>query len=298
MNPKIEAVIKVYLSYFNKNIETNLIDYQDIIKTFIQLQQYWVESKIEIPKWKSSLDPLTTKAILHASSVKHLICGYTIPNPVNSNELKIIDIPSIYVIIRAQLENLLMIEYLYRNAKSESECEFRHNCWMYSGLLARIHKAPVSKVLKKQIEADKIQIQELKEKIENSSFFHKQLNGKNRKELFHQGSARLGKSWSSLAKVSKLNTLIFGDLYPILSNHAHSEALGAINLQEKKIGYHKNHEEGHLLLFISQIILCMVIKSFIKEFKVVEMKYNMINSDQRLLIDYMAKLGRISNNTT
>lgn len=292
-NNKLQQVLRFLSKYLSNDIEANLKDYESIIDTLITLQEYWVQSKIETPLWKVSLDPLTTKAILHASSIKTLLSGTEIPNPNDKKNLKIIDIPSLYVLIRAQLENLLIIDYIYRNPKNEQESKFRHDCWMYSGLLARKGKTPTSESLKKQQEKDAERIEELKEKISSSNFFHKQFAKSDKRKYFLKfGHARLGKSWATLAKESNLNELIFTNLYPILSNHAHSEALGAINLQEKKLGYHKNHEEGFLLLFLSQIILSLVIKSFIKEFKILEIKYNVINSDIRMLIEQSASLGK------
>lgn len=292
VNSNILSLINIYNEFQRNDIEVNLSNHRNIIDNLIKLQHFLVESKIEIPQWKVSIDPLTTKAILHANSINYILNGTYFRSPVDNKEIKIIDIPSLYVLIRAQIENLLIIDYLYVTAKNDLESEFRHNCWLYSGLLARANKTPVSREIKDQQEKDKIQIQELREKIISSQFFHNLLNSEKRKNFLRFGSPRLFKSWTILARESNLNNALFNDLYPVLSNHAHSEALGAINLQNKKIGYHRNHGEGFMLLFLSQIILSLVTISFISMFNILKFEFNMVNSEIRLLIENLYSLGK------
>jgi hypothetical protein len=290
---KAYRLIEFYLKYHQKDIELNLMDYRKVLETLIILQNHWVESKIETPLWKVSLDALVSKAILHANTISYLMNGINLPNPINKETFNIIDFPSLYVLIRAQLENFLIIDYLYCQAKSDEEKEFRFTCWLYSGLLQRSKATSFTNELKEQQQKDKLRVVELKDLITSSKFYYSYLPDRDKRRTFIKtGNARLFNSWDDLIKFSNLNNMLLANYYSILSNHAHSEAIGIINFQDKRIGYHKNHPEGFQLLFVSQIFLSLVIKSFIKVFKILEIKYNMIDENTKVIIDMSASMGK------
>ncbi len=155
-------------NYERRDIEENIVEFKEFINVIITFQNYIAESQVKFPNWKLALDTLTTKFVLHSNSFITLISGTKLDvEYYKNNEKTIIDIPSCQVLLRAQLENFLMADFIYFQPTDVNEGIFRYYCWDYSSLKSISKYKAKSEKLKKNI-------------LENESEL-KQILGENRK---------------------------------------------------------------------------------------------------------------------
>lgn len=287
-NRDIKA-IEIWRKYQNSNIEEDAKDIRNILDALIILQQYIVDSKIKIPAWKVNIDTLTSKFILHTNTLTNIALGTNLQSSLLKEDLRIIDIPSIIVLLRTQLECFLMFDFIYHQPDSDLEKEFRFWVWKYDNLIMR-NKIPVrTEKLKSQKIEDQSEILELKDKIENSPLFSKYTK-QQRKEILKKGNSKLFKSWTDLIDLANLNDHIFSGFYSILSSYTHSGMHSLMNLRHHQLGYHKNHSSCHLFVFYSKLILCVYIQRFKNSFKSAEIKYNTLPGDTKNEIEFFCQL--------
>jgi|WetSurMetagenome_2_1015567.scaffolds.fasta_scaffold00003_237 hypothetical protein len=272
------------------DIEKEIDSISKIIDALITVQQAVVDAKPKLEDWRSYADSITTKFILHSNSIVTLAKGTYIKSEFLKKEIKLLDTPTMLVIIRAQLECFLMFHFIYTDAKSDKEKEFRYWNWKYDNLLMRSKISPRTTEIREQIKADKIEIDQLKVKISESSFLMT-FTKDQRKNILNKGNSKLTYSWDDLIIKAGLNSRIFKGLYPVLSSFAHTGAHSLMNLKDQKLGYTKSHPGCQVFLFLSRIILSIYITEFIKLFKSAEIRYNMFPIEIRTEIDLYKNLG-------
>jgi hypothetical protein len=267
-----------FLNNYNRHdIEENLVTFKEFLNVLIEIQDYISKSKIKFPLWKLALDPLISKFILHCNSFGKLISGIKLDlEHFRDQEKIIIDIPSSQILLRAQLENFLIIDFIYFQPQEEDECKFRFLCWDYSNLKSLSKYKAKSKLLKDQIIESETKINELWGEIEKSNYLMK-YSKQERKKLKNYGDSRLSNSWNDLIAFSNLNPMLFDNLYSILSKHAHTESFSVFYLKNSKLGYHKNNKEANLLLIISISLICLLIIRLCEYIKTAEIKFNTLN---------------------
>jgi len=284
INYKTIRTIEFLENYYRQDIEENIKDYKELLNVLFEIQGYISEAKVQFPIWKLALDTMIAKIALHCYSFVQLISGQTIDIDYLKNKNKnnnIIDIPSAYVLLRAQLENFLMIDFIYFQPQSEDESKFRYTCWDYSSLISiSKYKTHGKSKLAEAIKENEQEIIDLWSEIEKSSYL-KKLTKNQRKRLQKNGDSRLSNSWDDLINLSKLNPLLFGNLYSLLSKHAHSESFGVFHLKGLKLGFHKNHNQAYLILFLSKSLICLLILRLTRYIKTAEIKFNMISPKLR-----------------
>lgn len=280
--------LEIWQKYFNNDIENDYKDSRKILETLIDLQQTVVDAKSKMPDWKLWVDTLTIKFVLHTNTLLDISRGTLLKVQSNNKEIKLIDIPTMLVVFRSQLECFLMFDFIYVHPNCDDEKEFRYWNWKYDNLLMRKKIPAKSNFIQVQQKDDLKEIQELKEKIENSHYF-KNFSKNERKQLLSKGSSKLFNSWDDLIFQSNLQPKLFYGLYPILSSYAHTGAHSLMNLKDQKLGYHKNHHYCHLFLFFSKMILCSYLLRFKSLFKAAEFKFNLLPHDIQLEIDIINK---------
>ena len=108
---KTIRTIEFLNNYQQKDIEKNVKEYKEFLNALVEIQQFIADSKVKFPNWKLAIDTMITKSLLHCNSFVNLISGIDLDlEHFKDKNHKIIDIPSAYVLLRAQLENFLMID--------------------------------------------------------------------------------------------------------------------------------------------------------------------------------------------
>lgn len=261
-----------------QDIEENLKDYKDFLNVLYDLKMFIANSKIKFPFWKLAIETFITKTILHCFTLSEIVKGQEIDlKSIKDKHYTIIDIPSANVIFRTQLEAFLMVDFIYFQPKNEDESRFRHACWDYSSLKS-ISKFKTKKggILEKEIEESKKEINQLWVEISHSRYFSS-LTKPQQRNLKNYGNSRLNNSWDHLMTLSKLQPLLFDNLYSMLSKHAHSESFGISHLKSSQLGYYKYNQETYLLIFLSKSLICLFIDRLINHIKTAEIKFNMMS---------------------
>lgn len=297
-NLKLLAAHQILRNIQNEDLEVNLKEYHDLLDCLIFLHETLAELKVKMPHWKTYSDTLMTKFYLHSQSFEHVLSGIELKSKYFNNELlnkKIIDVPSSKILLRGQLEAFLMYQHIYVNANDENEKELRFNAWIYSSLLQRQSFSDNSDIGKIQKLKDKKEIESLKNEISRSSAFAK-LSTKQQIGLLEKGSGKLFKTWDIILKESGFaNDHLVNTLYAVLSSYAHSEGLSIIQIKQSQLGYNKHNEEAKTILFVSKILVCMMIVTIKKLYKIVEVKYNGLPQHLQNTIEAYVSIGKQMN---
>lgn len=79
--------------------------------------------------------------------------------------------------------------------------------------------------------------------------------------------------------LSKLNPLVFDNVYSLLAKHSHSESQSIFQLQGFKLGYHDKHKDAFLILFLSKILISLLLYRFKNYIKSAEIMYNTLDAE-------------------
>jgi len=281
---QIDDLINKMHQFQRNSISKNLEDYHGNLDALLFIQTYLTDSKVKFLEWKIYLDTLVTKQILHCNTIYNIFNGLTLKSNLNKIDFKIFDLPSAQILIRAQLENFLIADFIYFQNCSEEEKLFRFNCWMYDSFLQRSKLILASGAINKTQESDKQEVKKLKEQIQDSPYY-KKLTLPQQKELIKRGDSKLFKKWEDLMKLSELKEIIINNAYKGLSSQAHSGALSILNLKSQKLGFSKDNLHVYPLLLLSDLILCVMIVRY-KHFSVTtEIAFNKLLSNRRRTIE-------------
>jgi hypothetical protein len=214
----------------DQTFEALLKDFHSFIDILTSLTDSLYTKEIQVAGWKKYLEVLSVKLALNSSSLALLFEA----TPLRGRGIKFHDLPAIYLLRRAQIENYLMFFYLNIQPQSDTEGEFKFYLFEASGLNARQKydvKQPES-ILKKQKELERLG--EYVTKIRQNLFFQS-LNLQKQNQLLSTLPAKTV-GWEKLIESSPLKTGLFLDIWRLYSNHAHSEMIGLSQLK----GYIKN----------------------------------------------------------
>ena len=171
--------------------------YEEMLDSFISVQQSLADAKVKVnSKWKDS-ETLVNKLIFHLIALKGLYTGTDIEIKGKNIKGKCRDISSIYVLLRATLENLMIYNHIYISSKDEEEISFKHDIWMMSSLIGRQRIKPVSKSSKEIHFKEKEQIELIKSRVMENKYFQK-LTVKQQIEILKKGDTRIFKTWVML----------------------------------------------------------------------------------------------------
>ncbi len=285
MDYKTKRTFEFLDNYNRQNIEENVVHYREILGVLVEIHDFIHSSKINLEPWQSSLGTMLNKSFLNGYSITTLVRGqnleidYLEKNKINRH---VIDIPSVYVLLRTLLENFLMIDFIFFQPKKVELGRFRYLCWEYSSLISASRYSTKDKpLIAKLIKKNTPILDEMWTEIIKSPYFDK----KNTPKLKKYGDSRLGNRWDDLIKLSKLNPLLFDNLYSLLSKHAHSESAGIFQLKNSKLGYHKNHKDGQIPLLLSKSLTCLLILRLKQYIRIADIKFNTFSSSLRADIE-------------
>lgn len=214
-----------------KPFKDKLIDFQRIIGTLYEMGEAMHTAKIEIPMNKRNLEMMIYRFALITSSIHQLLQNGS-PLFSSKEETKWFhDLSGIYTLLRSQIENYLMIEYLVFQKMSAEERQFRSDLYELSGMCNRQKFSASTTETKEKKELEKSQIEAFREKI-NKSHYLKENPGLKKMVNKAFPKATIYNSKKDLIEKSELNTRLFYNEWSLTSNHAHAEYLSAIQSRD------------------------------------------------------------------
>ncbi|MDG1278830.1 MAG: hypothetical protein P8O16_16225 [Algoriphagus sp.] len=127
---------------------------------------------------------------------------------------------------------------------------------------------------------EKKQIEIIRSNIEKSASF-KELTFKQQKDLIKRGDTRIFKPWITLLDEMGFGN-VFGikDAYFIMSNHAHSEAISIMQINDSKFDtkYNKDRMLCYSVIF-GMVFISRIFVMQMEKYKVLEIKFHMLNRD-------------------
>lgn len=290
---KDKIAIEILNQYHQKDLEVSIKEYRELLDTLIYLHETLADLKIPMKNWQIYSDTLITKFFLHSNTLCVILSGINLESKHFQKEInnkKILDIPSSHVILRAQLECYLMYHHIYVNPESESEKELRFNAWICSGLMERQEFPATHDLSKKQRAKDKEEIEKIKILIQGLESY-KELTQKQQQSLLEKGSGKLFKHWVTILKETGFDAgSIYYSFYSILSGHAHSEGLSILDIRSSRFGYNKFNEPANMNLYLSKMLICNMVLTIKKLYKIVEIKYNMLPQNLQDKIEIYSKM--------
>ena len=289
VTPRIYRALETVKKFQEKDLASCLADFKSLLTVLLVLQDYLVKSKIRLAPHKVYIDTFITKFALHSNTIMHNLNGVDLKCEEIGLDAKIFDLPSLHVLVRAQLETLLMAEFIYFLPANEQELEFRYQNWIYAGLLRRqdiynVGGPTLSPPYKNIADSDKKNMEQLRQYLRESPFF-KRYSNKQQKEIIKNGHERLFNSWDDLMVQAGFNRQITHSLYKLVSSSAHSTGLSLILLKDAKLGFHERSINANLFLNISTMLLAVFITELKKSITAVEIKYNTLSVDVTDRID-------------
>jgi len=298
MNVKHAALFELLHKSFHADIDGSMEDYRSYVDALGYITNKLHEGKVEVPHWRAYEEAQILKFILHSSSILQLIKGTPLKSVSTGEDVLVKDLSSILLLIRAQIENYLVLEYLTMQPKSDDEGELRFWFYELSGLAHRQKYIAREKEFIEKKAREKQQIAALILKILHSPLFPTLLPDL-QKNL--KSGKRLNKvlpSIESLIAGSSLATDLFQSSWKLYSNYAHSELLSSMQLN----GYVMNPKEQSKMIFnafqLSTMLVCKVIKDLVALFPTSEIVYNTLPETLTTKIDFWSKAVEQKSSTT
>lgn len=291
LTPRELRAIEIGKQFYQKDLEINLEEYHKFLDVLMFLHETLSELKIKMEEWQVYSDTLITKFYLHSNTLFIILSGTQMFSKYFENgnlDKKILDIPSSKVILRAQLESFLMYHHIYVNSDNKDEKKLRFNAWMHKSLVKRQEFEAKTKFSQKQKEKDAIEISKIEQIMQELNSFGK-LTEKQQISLLKNGSDKLFKHWNEiLIETGFKKGSTYFKFYKLLSSYAHSEALSILQLKGSKLGYNKYNGTANLNLFLSKILICKMIITIKKLYKIVEIKYNTLPQNIQDKVEFYA----------
>ncbi len=275
--------------HLRQNIKDGAEESLQFVDILIMLQTHLITSKIEIPEYKNRISTLATKTILNCNSILELLKGQDIDSKYIELKAKFLDISGLYILLRAQLENFLIFDFIYCQPKTEDEIQFRYYNWIYSGLISRNEYYHKGEFLKEKKLKDQEEIRLFRKKITESDYF-KKFTANQQKQIIEKGEPRLFNGWNKLMDFSKIHADHSKSLYNLLSAHAHTTGLSIMNLDGMDLRHSSNNSHGHLIMLLSKLLLTKFIVLFKSTFKATEIKYNTLPSSTLNKLEFYSNL--------
>ncbi|MCG9899088.1 MAG: hypothetical protein MH132_03725 [Hydrotalea sp.] len=287
-------VIELMSQNNRKDLGFNLKEFHNLIDTLIYLNETLRLEQTQIQSWQKYSETLLFKFSFHALTLHNILSGMNLKSnyfPKELNNEKILDISSAKVVLRAQIETLLMYHHIYVNPKNDDEKRLKYFAWIYSALLQRIKFSTETELGKTQKLKDEEEIDKIKMIIQGLESF-KTLSKKQQKTLLVSGSGKLFNHWATiLNETGFTGEHMISNMYTYLSMYAHSEGLSAIQLDSGNFKYETNKDSANLDLYISKLLVCVMISALVKLFKPVENKFKTLDKNLQIDIKFYTSLA-------
>jgi hypothetical protein len=213
------------------------------------------------PRWPDC-QQLAAKLFFHAATVYWLRDSSTqTPVPYSLNGSSFYDFPSVAVLTRAILETYLTMFEIFFEPTNEDEFEFNHALWLLSGFIIRESFAPSDPTLQVQIANAKIEIQEMRTRIQKTNKYKSLKPGDPKKVLKGEGI----RSWKSVAKAAGFGEKTIQQMYAYYSGFVHADGLSGTQImsaqnRQDQIEYIETH------MRVIKLVLSKMMIEYAKKF--------------------------------
>jgi len=281
--------LKVLQDNLTSNFQSLVKDYRELTWAQERIHYSLFESRYQPKPWQEQLELLSTRFTFLNYSLCQLVEGTEVSNIKDrKDKKKVIDITGIYLLIRAVIETYLTIYYLNFESKDDEQNSFRNNLYKFSGLSRRQEFQVFGDAGKKKLQDEKVTIEQLKQSILENAYF-KSLPSDKRKQLLNKKEAR-EYSWFDLIKSRGIVSMNFLTLWKLLSNHAHAEYIGTMQLNSY-VTNPKDNLPG-IYNFVSQplMLVTLYIDDLITHFTAPRLVYNTVEQDLRTKIELFQRI--------
>ncbi|SEW57467.1 hypothetical protein [Chitinophaga arvensicola] len=265
-------------------------DYNDILFILTQLVNLIHEKQIPVKEWIKPSEILLLKLASHSGSVKQVAT----PVPIyrsGSNLIAIRDVPSVYVLSRAQLECYLTLHYFIFSPQNDGEGKFKQLLYKLSGLSNRqSYLSTLPENLERKEEEARI-IAELLLEIETNEYYQALSVDLQKKVKKRNPPARLI-GWEDLIRSSRLKDEIFLSSWKLFSNHAHSEFIGTMQFQDYLVDSMATNKMVYHVLQLNLMILCVTIIELLNLFPELIPDYvSSVSIEVRTTVQFLSKFA-------
>jgi hypothetical protein len=279
-----------YIIEFDKreDFEEHLSQYHTFLDVLVYLNQALKDENVKVENWQAYFEGLVLKFYFNGFTIYNILKGFKMETVYFSKQLgetRIIDYPSLKILLRSQLECILMFNHLFINAESTDEKRLRVCSWILHSLIGRENFSAETESARQQKERDKIRIRELRDEVQTLNSFNS-LSKNQQEALLKSGSGRLFKKWNAIFHESGWDKdHIFSKLYYHCSTYAHSEAISIIQFQQKSLNYESVKKDCLMEMNASKLLTCFLILRLVEIFPSVENRF--LSLPDELILDAM-----------
>lgn len=276
--------------YTEEEFSTVLNDYKSMIDIFVYLINAIVENKIKDENWRYYAETLAIKFTLSANTLSNIISGSDINSTLSKVSTKIIDVSSIFTLMRTQIENYLTYFYLFVQPDSIQMQHYRFLMYELSGYESRQKFPPLTIYTANKQKDEKTRIDEIISILQKNGFFIS-LPKKDQNRILKEKKSKLF-SWNALLDESKLTNEIFKKSWNLYSNFAHSEFASLMQVSSFLKEPYKTISSRNLEIFIALMLISIFIKDFSHLYNEIEIRYKIIPIDDQEVIEMFNKLAQ------
>ena len=282
----LEFLLTQYAKVDSGEYELFLDEHAAFLACIPQLITEAGKKQQKFSEWMEVFEPLTYQIVSLSNAVQNALDG-TIHGKYSKNSVARLDLSTVFILARAQLEAYLTFFYLCIQPQSEEEAMLRYQLYVASGLSMRQNLVTTNKqefTSKLKLEQDRID--DYREGIGNNKIFSN-YNSSRRGQLLTESAKKPArvKSWEQLILDSRLQTELFTKSWNLYSNHAHAEYIGLIQTRD----YLQKPENAIRLRPHTMHKSLMLIATFIKDlvnFLDIGDYYIKLDSELTLQIDF------------
>jgi hypothetical protein len=231
-----------------------------MIDIFVYLINTMAEEKLEDESWRYYSETLAIKYTLTANSLSQILAGSHLESSLSNVSTNIIDLSSLFILMRAEIENYLTFYYLYIQPKTKSEQEYRFLIYELAGLTSRQKLNIVIPEVEAKKKEEEKRIDELLQTLRQNPFFLSLYQAQQKKILKDRSAKLVG--WNILVEQTELTSEMYRKLWRLSSNYAHSEYLSLIQIKEYLTKPDEVLSTRNLIQTLLMMLTCVFITDF------------------------------------
>ncbi len=279
--------------YSEQQFELIHSDLKESIDIFAYITNGIWQENIQDSDWKYSTETLAKKYLVQSSTLLGILLGTELDFKKLSKRIVLIDLSTIYITLRALIENYLVLHYLYFEDIPEEEKRMRWIIYQLSGIKSRRSITDSNLKYEKKtiiLEREKKQEAELLKELETNPYYQK-ISEESKKYIRKNNLAKV-KNWADIISSSKLNQNNFHRIWKLYSNYAHSEYLSVIQIYDYMANPEETISVRNLTLFFTLTLTCVLIVDFSNLYKELQEYFDKLDDNQKRIIKLFYSLGK------